>query len=1463
MRSVRAWMVIGLLACGVHAGTPDSPEPIQVLLPDAATTDGFGTVVATSEQFMIVGAPEHGDDSGGFAIYALQDGIWVNQHSSTPSDYATDEQAGFAVSISDNGMALVGVPGRGDGVVECWHQTKPGSWTRVQTIEAAAGNRFGAAIAMNGPTMIVGAPLGQGWAFVYQVVGGLTAPWVFVDGVQLDDGIPSSNFGRALAITGDRFFITAPGHLGGRAFFYQLIDGDLVLQQDMSTELPWQAGGIGTSITAHDDYVFFTSPDVPIGDSVGAVWGLVYNKFGDPDEKPRYVMFVYLGAPAGKGDTSFGAGLCVHNGHLAIGSPGHDNNAGLLEVYSIEMIESDGTWQYWIRETGLAWGEPGAEFGAAVALNTVGMSIGAPGTSEGAGSVQCFEHFEADDVPKNEAPPLVQASVHAISPDGAQAMAIELDGNLAVAGYPNAYDGDGAIVLLANKGDSWLALDQVQGQAGERLGFSVDLIGSLVAAGGPDASGGIGLVRTWTVSAENTLVPAAVLSPFAHAQAHTGFDIDLLESVAGDAYLAIGAPGMTTSDDVVLTYGALAIYRQLDGQSQWTLMIDMTSPMTGQHGTGYAVAMAEYAPEGIFALIGAPEYEWSPESENAGIVHVVAGGADGDTWTFAYQIAGNEPGGKLGSSLDANETMSIIGIPGSTESAPSGSALIINRIGNEDSYSQLLTADTGSPLNWGFGTSVAISQDVGGWWAAIGLPGYSTFRAPDSGAVDLYLHWDEIVDGLDFRRQSRTIALDAVDIDDLGGRVAIDGSKLLFTNAPTGNSAPPPVIASAQIQATANWTSELGGSYSNPENWSLPLSQTDTIRFSLLTADPYPVSYDDMLDAHPMHIDVQFDSPILVLDAISQALDMLSLTVASNPLIRGANVVIGIGTLHLSGDSAIGDDDAGSTGRFELHQSSVLQIDGHHAQATNSAMLTAIGVGTPDGHAFLEAQTIALGGGLDVWIEPQAAKQLVVGSRFIVARTQTTPNEGEDRFDVAVLPALPDDKAFQVMYGAPVERGGTWAWEAAIEVISLSGLLGFDDPNAVPVSGTPIAIELVDLTGDGADDICVLFDGLPGQLAIFENDGSGGVAQQFVLNTNNDPTSLAQGDFDADGRNDLAIGHMDGSIEALFNDNNDVTDGFAVQSLWAMGPVTCLCGINYDFIDGEDLIAGIEDLNGDGNGHLQWWLGQTALIGGGLGGGGNEDVPGVPIVIDPTEEEGQKDFVGVALLRSGNAAPLKSGALGATQLVTDLYVVGANPGGLEIADIDGDGHLDIAATSISNSALALLLGDGTPGDFLSPIMLPLGTGPTAIEAGDLNHDGHVDLAAVTLNASGVKVVRVLQNDGSLNFISIDTAHGENPTLLALGDVDGDGLAQLVSIGTGPPLRGGGLGEGLLSLRDVTVEACPGDTDGNGTVNIEDLLNVISDWGGDCSEAACQGDADGNGIVDIEDLLVVIGNYGPC
>ena len=52
--------------------------------------------------------------------------------------------------------------------------------------------------------------------------------------------------------------------------------------------------------------------------------------------------------------------------------------------------------------------------------------------------------------------------------------------------------------------------------------------------------------------------------------------------------------------------------------------------------------------------------------------------------------------------------------------------------------------------------------------------------------------------------------------------------------------------------------------------------------------------------------------------------------------------------------------------------------------------------------------------------------------------------------------------------------------------------------------------------------------------------------------------------------------------------------------------------------------------------------------------------------------------------------------------------------------------------------------------------------------------------------------------------------------------------------------------------------CPADIDGNGTVNVNDILHIISQWGG-----TGRGDLNGDSVVNVSDLLSLIDTWGNC
>lgn len=125
----------------------------------------------------------------------------------------------------------------------------------------------------------------------------------------------------------------------------------------------------------------------------------------------------------------------------------------------------------------------------------------------------------------------------------------------------------------------------------------------------------------------------------------------------------------------------------------------------------------------------------------------------------------------------------------------------------------------------------------------------------------------------------------------------------------------------------------------------------------------------------------------------------------------------------------------------------------------------------------------------------------------------------------------------------------------------------------------------------------------------------------------------------------------------------------------------------------------------------------------------------------------------------------------------------------------------------------------------------------------------------------------------LNFTTVDGVNTSPPTLVegwsSLFVVD---LSSIDAIDNAPSVTlrytlSGAKGEDRfttidnLQLNATPLRAsCPADLDGNGTVNVADLLTLISNWGAGSGNPA---DLNGDGVVNVGDLLALISAWGDC
>lgn len=200
--------------------------------------------------------------------------------------------------------------------------------------------------------------------------------------------------------------------------------------------------------------------------------------------------------------------------------------------------------------------------------------------------------------------------------------------------------------------------------------------------------------------------------------------------------------------------------------------------------------------------------------------------------------------------------------------------------------------------------------------------------------------------------------------------------------------------------------------------------------------------------------------------------------------------------------------------------------------------------------------------------------------------------------------------------------------------------------------------------------------------------------------------------------------------------------------------------------------------------------------------------------------------------RFSNTVSIALGNGDGTFQSTTTVATDNQPRSLALADVNGDGRPDliVAASSYTSGSgfntVNVLLGNGD-GTFMAPQKFGSGFSPRAVAVADLNGDGNPDIA-VTDYASPNYRVQVLLGNGNGTFQApqnFTTGRGANS--IAIGDVNGDGIADVVTgneddgnvsvlLGTGTGSLGAhttfglGLG-GRISPTGVAI----GDLDGDG------------------------------------------------
>ena len=369
----------------------------------------------------------------------------------------------------------------------------------------------------------------------------------------------------------------------------------------------------------------------------------------------------------------------------------------------------------------------------------------------------------------------------------------------------------------------------------------------------------------------------------------------------------------------------------------------------------------------------------------------------------------------------------------------------------------------------------------------------------------------------------------------------------------------------------------------------------------------------------------------------------------------------------------------------------------------------------------------------------------------------------------------------------------------------------FSEQTGITVGTDPMDIEFADFNGDGtANDLVVANHG-DDSVTVLLNDGAGNFTLSEV-STDASPRYIAIGDYVEDANDVVDIAVACDSFNTTVLQNN--------PALGAMG-VT--------------------------------WTNVGSL-----------STP-LPADIDPSDVNNDKDLDFILLNGSSDGVRVLEGdgnGGGPFGFVfDDPLVSGSDATELEFTDLNSDGFDDAITVNNGNGTMSVMLGDGS--ELGAASSFAVGTNPESTTVADFDNDGDDDLVVSVIgDVSGERELQVIRNDtDSVLLLVADqiTGSGTEPEMIEHGDFDDDGLLDVVTLVTLDPVSGTSPGIGVFMNITTIVNDCEGDIDGNGTVEVTDLLEVIAAWGSNDANA----DVDGSGTVDVSDLLLVVANWGSC
>ncbi|MCA9973063.1 MAG: hypothetical protein KC425_22750 [Anaerolineales bacterium] len=296
---------------------------------------GFGLAVALDGDTAVIGAPHAAGKGAAYVFVRSADGSWLLQATLVGRDTDDGDQLGTAVIVAGD-TVLIGAPNADVGTIRAgavyaFKRDAAGAWAeqaKFSSSDYRTGDKFGCALAMSGPLVLVGAYYdddGLGAAFVFaQDAGG---NWVEQAKLTAGDTAVGDRFGHAVALSDATALVGAYRHNAGRGAVYvftQDAGGSWQPQAKLTASDGGDEHKFGTSLTMQGNLAVIGAPyDGDGGNPTGSAYVFAQDGMGTWHERVRLAAL-----DAQPGD-NFGYAVALNGRALLVGAYGVDHPAAV------------------------------------------------------------------------------------------------------------------------------------------------------------------------------------------------------------------------------------------------------------------------------------------------------------------------------------------------------------------------------------------------------------------------------------------------------------------------------------------------------------------------------------------------------------------------------------------------------------------------------------------------------------------------------------------------------------------------------------------------------------------------------------------------------------------------------------------------------------------------------------------------------------------------------------------------------------------------------------------------------------------------------------------------------------------------------------------------------------------------------------------------------------------------------